>query len=81
MEGALQRAHCGKLDLVQEKLRLAAALSAATSMLAGVRDTHVRRQKKEPADLISLHDDILCCLDLGMYGQLPLRFMEARQCR
>ena len=43
MEGALQRAHCGKLELVCEKLRLAAALSAATGMLAGTHDTCVRR--------------------------------------
>ena len=42
MEGALQRAHCGRLELVQEKLRLAAALSAATGMLAGVHDAHTR---------------------------------------
>lgn len=34
-EQALQRAHAGKLELVQEKLRLAEALCRATDALAG----------------------------------------------
>ena len=56
MEGALQRAHCGRLELVREKLRLAAALSAATGMLAGAHDTHVRREEENNLrDLISPH--------------------------
>ncbi|CAK0785513.1 hypothetical protein CVIRNUC_008723 [Coccomyxa viridis] len=42
MEGTLERAHCGRLELVREKLRLAAALSAATGMLAAARALEAR---------------------------------------
>ena len=35
MEQALQASHAGKLEMVQEKLRLADALCRATDMLAG----------------------------------------------
>ena len=56
MEETLERAHCGRLELVREKLRLAAALCAATGMLAGAHDTHVRRQmNKDLGELLSLH--------------------------
>jgi len=37
MEHTLQASHAGKLELVQEKLRLAEALCRATDMLAGMR--------------------------------------------
>ena len=56
MEETLQRAHCGRLEMVREKLRLAAALSAATGMLAGAHHTRVRRHLKTTGgDLISPH--------------------------
>ena len=47
MEETLERAHCGRLELVREKLRLAAALCAATGMLAGAHDTHVRATNEQ----------------------------------
>ena len=70
MEEALERAHCGRLELVHEKLRLAAALSAATSMLAGAHDTHVKQHlKKDLGNLISPHALCLSCLEVytGLY--------------
>ena len=66
MEGTLERAHCGRLELVREKLRLAAALSAATGMLAGAHDTHVRRHEREDQETLS--PCMLVCLSFTDEG-------------